>query len=69
MENGREPALTTVLLKNGKKLSRYAQRPKGTLQIPLSAKELDQKFEDCAPGRPASAACWTGWRASATSGR
>jgi len=53
MENGREPALTTVLLKNGKKLSRYAQRPKGTLQIPLSAKELDQKFEDCAPGRPA----------------
>ena len=53
MENGREPALTTVLLKSGKKLSRYAQRPKGTLQIPLSAKELDQKFEDCAPGRPA----------------
>lgn len=53
MENGREPALTTVLLKNGKKLSRYAQRPRGTLQIPLSAKELDQKFEDCAPGRPA----------------
>ena len=53
MENGREPALTTVLLKNGKKLSRYAQRPRGTLQIPLSAKEVDQKFEDCAPGRPA----------------
>jgi 2-methylcitrate dehydratase PrpD len=53
MENGREPALTTVLLKNGKKLWRYAQRPKGTLQIPLSAKELDEKFEDCAPGRPA----------------
>ena len=53
MENGREPALTTVLLKNGKKLLRYAQRPKGTLQIPLSAKELDEKFEDCAPGRPA----------------
>ena len=55
MENGREPALTTVLLKNGKKLGRYAQRPKGTLQIPLSAKELDEKFEDCAPGRPALA--------------
>ena len=52
LENGREPALTTVLLKNGKKLSRYAQRPKGTLQIPLSAAELDAKFEDCAPGRP-----------------
>jgi 2-methylcitrate dehydratase PrpD len=53
LENGREPALTTVLLKNGKKLARYAQRPKGTLQIPLSAAELDAKFEDCAPGRPA----------------
>ncbi len=53
IENGREPALITVLLKNGKKLSRYAQRPKGTLQIPLSAAELDAKFEDCAPGRPA----------------
>lgn len=50
-ENGREPALTTVLLKNGKKLSRYAQRPKGTLQIPLTRAELDAKFEDCAPGR------------------
>ena len=50
-ENGREPALTTVLLKNGKKLSRYAQRPKGTLQIPLTAAELDAKFDDCAPGR------------------
>jgi 2-methylcitrate dehydratase PrpD len=53
LENGREPALTTVWLKSGKKLSRYAQRPKGTLQIPLSAAELDAKFEDCAPGRPA----------------
>ena len=53
LENGREPALTTVRLRNGKKLSRYAQRPKGTLQIPLSAAELDAKFEDCAPGRPA----------------
>jgi 2-methylcitrate dehydratase PrpD len=50
-ENGREPALTTVLLKNGKNLSRYAQRPKGTLQIPLTRAELDAKFEDCAPGR------------------
>ena len=50
-ENGREPARTTVHLKNGKKLSRYAQRPKGTLQLPLSAAELDAKFEDCAPGR------------------
>jgi 2-methylcitrate dehydratase PrpD len=55
LENGREPALTTVHLKNGKKLSRYAQRPKGTLQIPLTAAELDAKFEDCAPGRAALA--------------
>jgi len=54
-ENGREPALTSVHLKNGKKLSRYAQRPKGTLQIPLTAAELDAKFEDCAPGRAALA--------------
>lgn len=51
MENGREPALTTVFLKTGKKLERYAQRPKGTLQVPLSEAELDAKFEDCAPGR------------------
>lgn len=50
-ENGREPALTTVLLKDGRKFSRYAQRPKGTLQIPLTRAELDAKFEDCAPGR------------------
>lgn len=53
LENGREPALTTVWLESGKKLSRYAQRPKGTLQIPLSAAELEAKLEDCAPGRPA----------------
>lgn len=53
MDNGREPALTTVLLKDGRKLARYAQRPKGTLQVPLSVAELDAKFEDCAPGRPA----------------
>jgi 2-methylcitrate dehydratase PrpD len=51
LENGREPALTTVLLKSGKKLSRYAQRPKGTLQIPLTSAELEAKFADCAPGR------------------
>jgi len=55
LENGREPALTTVHFKNGKKLSRYAQRPKGTLQIPLTAAELEAKFEDCAPGRAALA--------------
>lgn len=50
-DNGREPALTTVFLKDGRKLSRYAQHAKGTLQVPVSAAELDAKFEDCAPGR------------------
>ena len=52
-ENGREPALTTVRLKDGRTLERYAQRPKGTLQIPLTVAELDAKFEDCAPGQAA----------------
>ena len=52
-ENGREPARTTVLLNDGRRLSRYAQRPKGTLQIPLTAAELQVKFEDCAPGQAA----------------
>jgi 2-methylcitrate dehydratase PrpD len=50
-DNGREPALTTVFLKDGRKLERYAQHAKGTLQAPLSKAELDAKFEDCAPGR------------------
>ena len=52
-ENGREPALTTVRLKDGRTLERYAQRPKGTLQIPLTDAELQAKFEDCAPGHVA----------------
>ena len=53
MDNGREPALTTVFLKNGTKLERYAQHAKGTLQNPLAAGELNAKFENCAPGRKA----------------
>jgi 2-methylcitrate dehydratase PrpD len=52
-ENGREPALTSVFLKDGRRLERYAQHPKGSLQAPLTAAELDAKFDDCAPGRPA----------------
>lgn len=53
VDNGREPALTTVFLKNGTKLERYAQHAKGTLQNPLAAGELNAKFENCAPGRKA----------------
>ena len=48
-DNGREPALTTVTLRDGRKLQRYAQHPKGSLQAPLLAAERDAKFEDCAP--------------------
>lgn len=51
LDNGREPARTTVFLKDGRKLERYAQHAKGTLQAPLSAAELEAKFADCAPGR------------------
>lgn len=50
-ENGREPALTTVILKDGRRLERYAQHPRGSLQSPLTSAQLDAKFEDCAPGR------------------
>jgi 2-methylcitrate dehydratase PrpD len=53
MDNGREPASVSVLLKDGRRLERYAQHAKGTLQAPASAAELDAKFEDCAPGRGA----------------
>jgi 2-methylcitrate dehydratase PrpD len=51
-DNGREPALTIVQL-HGKRLQRYAQHPRGTLQAPLSKEDLDAKFRDCAPGRDA----------------
>ena len=54
-DNGREPALVTVLLKDGRPLERYAQHPKGSLQAPLEAGELDAKFDDCTRGRIAAA--------------
>jgi 2-methylcitrate dehydratase PrpD len=54
-DNGREPALVTVLLKEGRRLERYAQHPKGSLQAPLGAGELDAKFDDCTHGRIAAA--------------
>jgi 2-methylcitrate dehydratase PrpD len=54
-DNGREPALVTVLLKDGRRLERYAQHPKGSLQAPLEAGELDAKFDDCTRGRIAAA--------------
>ncbi len=50
-DNGREPASVTVRLKDGRSLSRYAQHPRGSLQAPLGPGALDDKFEDCAPGR------------------
>jgi 2-methylcitrate dehydratase PrpD len=50
-DNGREPALTTVRLRDGRTLERYAQHPKGSLQAPLAEGELDAKFEDCAGDR------------------
>lgn len=53
-DNGREPALVAVLLKDGRRLERYAQNPKGTLQEPLSTAELEAKFADCTQGRIAS---------------
>jgi len=54
-DNGREPALVTVLLEDGRRLERYAQHPKGSLQAPLEAGELDAKFDDCTRGRIAAA--------------
>jgi 2-methylcitrate dehydratase PrpD len=53
MDNGREPASVSVLLKDGRRLERYAQHAKGTLQSPATAAELDEKFADCAGNRPA----------------
>ena len=50
-DNGREPALVAVLLKDGRRLERYAQHPKGTLQEPLATAELEAKFADCTQGR------------------
>lgn len=49
-ENGREPALTSVLLHDGRRLERYAQYPKGSQGDPLCEDELTAKFNDCAPG-------------------
>jgi 2-methylcitrate dehydratase PrpD len=54
-DNGREPGLVAVLLKDGRRLERYAQHPKGSLQAPLEAGELDAKFDDCTHGRIAAA--------------
>ena len=45
--NGREPAETRVILKNGQTLSKFLQHPKGVLQNPLSDKEMWSKFDDC----------------------
>ena len=53
MDNGREPASVSVLLNDGRRLERYAQHAKGTLQAPATAAELDAKFTDCAGSRPA----------------
>ncbi len=52
-ENGREPARVVVWLKDGRRLERYSQYPRGTLQAPLAPGRLDLKFDDCAPGRAA----------------
>lgn len=52
-DNGREPSAVTIHLKDGRRLERYEQHARGTMQSPASAEELDAKFEDCAPGRAA----------------
>ena len=52
-ENGREPARVIVVLNDGRRLERYSQYPRGTLQAPLARGQLDLKFDDCAPGRVA----------------
>lgn len=52
MDNGREPASVAVVLKDGRRLERYAQHAKGTLQAPATAAELDAKFTDCTGNRP-----------------
>ncbi|MBI3375104.1 MAG: MmgE/PrpD family protein [Betaproteobacteria bacterium] len=56
MDNGREPASVSALLKHGRRLERYAQHAKGTLQAPATAAELEAKFADCAGNRPALSA-------------
>jgi 2-methylcitrate dehydratase PrpD len=61
VDNGREPASVSVLLKDGRRLERYAQRAKGTLQAPATAAELDAKFGDCAGNRPALRAMLEGF--------
>ena len=45
--NGREPAETRVILKNGQTLSKFLQHPKGVLQNPIADKEMWSKFDDC----------------------
>ena len=51
VENGREPANVVISLKDGRRLERFVQYPKGVLQAPLTAAELGAKLADCAHGR------------------
>jgi 2-methylcitrate dehydratase PrpD len=51
VDNGREPGRVSMRLKDGRKLERYVQYPRGVLQAPMSAGELDAKLADCARGR------------------
>ncbi len=47
-EEGSRPCTVMVHLKDGRSLSRSVEYPKGTPQSPLSAKELKEKFVECA---------------------
>ncbi len=46
--NGREPAETRIMTKDGRTFTKFLQHPKGVLQNPLSDTEMWAKFDDCA---------------------
>jgi len=42
------PAVTTLLLKDGKRLKKEVFQPVGTIHAPISEREMAEKFRDCA---------------------
>jgi 2-methylcitrate dehydratase PrpD len=46
-DNGREPAMVRLHLKDGRVLSAFVQHARGVLENPLSEAELWSKFDDC----------------------
>jgi 2-methylcitrate dehydratase PrpD len=49
-DNGREPAMVRLHLKDGRVLSTFVQHARGVLENPLSEAELWSKFDDCVAG-------------------